>query len=148
MEILTKSPEGTKKLGKKIAANLAGGEIFALSGDLGSGKTTFIQGFAKALGINQRVLSPTFIILRKYVIKPQDRKNLNVTKLYHLDLYRLEGAIESQIKELGLFDFWEEDDAVTIIEWADKATGIYPKRTVDISFEYLSGNKRKITLSK
>ena len=78
MEVITKSAGETKEVGRKFSADLTAGDVVGLTGELGSGKTTFIQGVAEGLGVSARVNSPTFIIMREY------------GKLYHVDLYRLE----------------------------------------------------------
>lgn len=130
-------------MGQKIGSSLKGGEILALVGDLGAGKTTFIQGLGESLGV-QKIISPTFIILRKYPIKLY--KNMKINTLYHLDLYRLEGAVESELINLGIKDILKDEKAVVVVEWADKATGIFPKGTIWINFEALDDDKRKITL--
>ncbi|RLC30881.1 tRNA (adenosine(37)-N6)-threonylcarbamoyltransferase complex ATPase subunit type 1 TsaE, partial [Candidatus Woesebacteria bacterium] len=81
-------------MGKKIAADLKGGETLALTGELGSGKTTFIQGLAEGLGVKGRIISPTFILMRKYEASKSD--------FYHIDFYRLEDDLENEIKNLGI----------------------------------------------
>ncbi len=136
MEVLTKSAKETKALGKKIAATLKGGEILALKGELGSGKTTFVQGLAKGLKVKQRIISPTFILVREY---EAGRK-----KLFHIDLYRIQGDIEMEIKSLGLEELWENDKNIVVIEWADKIKKIIPKNATWMEFEMTGGNKRKI----
>lgn len=123
-------------MGEKIGTSLTGGEIIALEGDLGSGKTTFIQGLAKGLGVSSVVISPTFILMRAY---PAGEKNF-----YHLDLYRLEGELEGEIENLGLLDLWGRKENVVVIEWAEKITKLLPKDTKVINFEYLGENERKI----
>ena len=72
MEIITKSAEETQGLGFKIGSHLKGGEIIALKGELGAGKTTFVQGLAKGLGLTSRIVSPTFIIMRDYPFKKEN----------------------------------------------------------------------------
>jgi len=140
----------TAKLGKKIGSDVtktiqhSGGRktcnIFALSGPLGSGKTTFTQGFAKGLGIKERVVSPTFILMRSYV---QDFENLFT--FYHLDLYRLENKVDLQLKDLGIEEIWSDPKNIVLIEWAQKAT-IIPSNACWIKFESLNDGKRKITI--
>src|SRR3972149_10918226 len=112
MEFITKSPGQTKALGKALAAHLEGGETFALSGNLGSGKTTFVQGFAQGMGIKARIVSPTFILMRRYSAKLKD--------FYHVDLYRLEENVKGEVINLGLKDVWEAPENVVVIEWAEK----------------------------
>ena len=148
MEISTKSAKETKKFGKKIANNLKGGEILALVGDLGSGKTTFVKGLAKGLGINQRIVSPTFIIMRKYDIKLQNSKTPKLQDLYHIDLYRLETNIEREMKNFGTDEIFSDSENIVVIEWAEKGKNAIPKEAIWIKFENLGGNKRKIRIIK
>ncbi len=136
MEVITKSAYETKELGKKLAASLKGGEILALSGELGSGKTTFVQGFAEGLGVKARIISPTFILMRKY------GKNF-----YHIDLYRLQENIENEVKNLGIEDVWSNPRNIVVIEWAEKIRNLIPKSAIWIKFENLGENERKLTIS-
>ena len=138
MEFITKSTQETKDLGKALAAGLTGGEIFALSGELGSGKTTFVQGFAEGLGVSGRIISPTFILMRKY--------GVGETDFYHIDLYRLEGNIEAEVINLGLNDIWQKPESIVVIEWAEKIEKMIPKDARWIKFVNLGGDKRRITV--
>jgi tRNA threonylcarbamoyladenosine biosynthesis protein TsaE len=131
--------EETQNIGRKIAASIRGGEIFALRGDLGSGKTAFVQGFASHFNI-VKLNSPTFILLRQYTIS-----NAPIHTLYHLDLYRLEGDILSQVSDLGVQDFWGKEGTVTFVEWAEKASTLFPSSTQWIEFSYIDEETRKIT---
>ena len=135
MEVITKSAKETFELGYKTGHSLKAGSVLALKGDLGSGKTTFIQGLASALGI-KRIISPTFILMRSY------------GNFYHLDLYRLEGNVETQVKELGFEEIAEKDENIVVIEWAEKAKNILPKNTHWIYFESLGDNSRKIIMEQ
>lgn len=134
MEILSKSPNQTKKLGLKLADELKGGEIVELIGDLGTGKTTFVQGLAKGLGITRRVLSPTFIIRRSY----KGRLNLE-----HFDFYRLNGPRD--VLGLGLEEVASDPKTVVVMEWPERV-GLNQKNARKIRFEYVSEETRKITL--
>lgn len=135
METITKNASETSRFGEEIGSSLKGGEVIALVGELGAGKTTFVQGLAKGLIIKNKIVSPTFILMRSYIGK---------LDLYHLDLYRLEGDIETQVKELGLFDIWGNNKNIVVIEWAEKIKNILPKNTRYIRIESLDGTKRKI----
>jgi len=139
MEVITKSPTQTQKLGEKIGCNLISqkikSKIFCLYGDLGSGKTTFIQGLAKGLGIKKRVISPTFVFMKQYG-----------SHFYHVDLYRINKVGEA--KGLGLEEIFNEPKAIIAIEWAEKIKKILPKKKEDIYFDYVSENQRKITFKK
>ena len=150
MEILTKSAEETKGFGKQIAnklkANslkLKGAKILALTGDLGSGKTTFVQGLAEGLGIKQRIISPTFIIIRKYLIFNIKYK---IRNFYHVDLYRLEENIEREIVNLGMTEIWSVPNNIVAIEWGEKIDKMLPNGTIWIRFENLDKGKRKISV--
>ncbi|MBU0776901.1 tRNA (adenosine(37)-N6)-threonylcarbamoyltransferase complex ATPase subunit type 1 TsaE [Patescibacteria group bacterium] len=125
-------------MGKKTAVNLKGGETLALTGELGSGKTTFIQGLAEGFGIKGRIISPTFILMRKYVASKFD--------FYHIDFYRLEDGLENEVKNLGVDDTWGKNDNVVAIEWAEKIENVLPQEVIWIRFENLGEDKRKILI--
>lgn len=121
----------TKKQAKLIAKTIKGGEILALSGSLGSGKTTFTKALAKELGVKQTVTSPTFVLMQEY---KTGKKSVNKTPLwlYHLDLYRTKNFAE--VSGLGLKEVWGRPEVVTVIEWADKISTHLPKNTIRINF--------------
>jgi tRNA threonylcarbamoyladenosine biosynthesis protein TsaE len=129
---ITENAEETKELGKKLANNVMrkGSEnpphIFCLYGDLGMGKTTFVQGFAQELGITTRLLSPTFIIVRRHILHATGRC------LYHLDLYRL--ANEKSLEDLGIQEIFEGQQHIVVVEWAERLGSFLPKSRVDIRF--------------
>src|SRR6476660_7595573 len=100
-KVITKNFSETQQLGIDLAHSLIGGEVIALYGDLGSGKTTFVQGIAEGLGITQKIISPTFIIVRTYDIDYKNCKNF-----YHIDLYRIES--EKDIEGLGLAEIMQD----------------------------------------
>jgi tRNA threonylcarbamoyladenosine biosynthesis protein TsaE len=125
-------------LGKKTAADLKGGETLALTGELGSGKTTFIQGLAEGLGIKGRIISPTFILMRKYMASKFD--------FYHIDFYRLEDGLENEVKNLGIDDTWGKKDNIVAIEWAEKIKKSIPGNAIWIKFENRGENERKILI--
>lgn len=137
-EIITKTAEETAAVGENLA-HLAP-HILCLYGNLGSGKTTFTQGFAKGLGITSRLLSPTFIIVRRYDIP------LSEKKLYHIDLYRLNSV--DQMEELGLEEIFTDSASVVVIEWAERLGELLPKDRVDIHFETLNDDSHKIIIKK
>lgn len=139
MEVITKSARETQKLGKKLAASLTDGEVIALYGELGSGKTTFVQGLAQGLGIKGRIISPTFVFIRSYTFTPKP------FALYHVDLYRIDKIEDA--RGLGLEELMAEKEAIVVIEWAEKIKSILPKKRIDVYFEYVSKNQRKINIS-
>lgn len=144
--------KATQKLGHDFARSLladAQGEtlnVIALYGDLGSGKTTFVQGLAKGLGIEEKIISPTFIIVRCYRIKNHESGIMN---FYHIDLYRVES--EKDIEGLGLEEILQDSQSIIVIEWAEKLKNLLPKKRIDIKFSYdppAGGEKtRKINFS-
>lgn len=136
---VTKNSKGTQDLARKLAEKLRGDEFIALFGDLGSGKTTFIQGLAKGLGIKQRIISPTFIIIRKYQIS-------NISNFYHVDLYRIENLIE--LKNLEFEEIINSKEGIVAVEWAEKIKHLLPKKRIEIYFENISENERKITIKQ
>lgn len=167
METITKSPEETRRLGEKIAIDITGYKlqekryrkgkaiILALSGDLGSGKTTFIQGFAEGLGLKQRIISPTFILMRKYHLELKTKnsklrtttQNLKLKYFYHIDLYRLEENIETEVRNLGIEEIWSNSENVVAIEWAEKIKDWIPKNAKWIKFENVGEDERKISVN-
>jgi tRNA threonylcarbamoyladenosine biosynthesis protein TsaE len=136
---VTKSSTETKLLGEKFGESLQGGESVALYGDLGSGKTTFVQGIAQGLGITRRIVSPTFIILKTY---PLAKKKNNIDTFYHADLYRIQGEKDAQ--SIGLGEILKQNDVVTVIEWPEKIEELLPQKVRKIRFAYLSENERSI----
>lgn len=138
MEIITKSSGETQKLASNFARKLKGGEILALSGDLGSSKTTFVQGLAQGLGVKERITSPTFVILNLH----QARKDL---QLAHFDLYRLNN--EHDLEGIGATDYLGKKNIISVIEWAEKGKRILSKKTIWINFEHIDENRRKITIN-
>jgi tRNA threonylcarbamoyladenosine biosynthesis protein TsaE len=134
-------------VGRKFAASLIEGKrkflTLGLIGDLGSGKTTFTQGFAEGMGIDKRVISPTYILMREYKLE-----GVRFEKIYHIDLYRLEEDASAEAKELGIFDLWETDGNIVIVEWAEKIADIMPDDAYTIEFEAVDEDKRKIIIGK
>jgi tRNA threonylcarbamoyladenosine biosynthesis protein TsaE len=145
MEFITKTPSQTKKLGEILAkeilkSNFKNSVILALKGDLGGGKTTFLQGFAKGLGIKEKILSPTFIILKKFQIP-----NSKYKYFYHFDCYRIEKSKE--VLKLGFKKLISNPKNIVAIEWADKIRKIVPKNSLKIDFKFINKNNRKINVS-
>jgi len=135
----------TKKLAKKIANQLKGGEVIGFTGNLGAGKTTFIQFLAKALGVKQVVNSPTFNIIKIYPINPIPLKKVGVWSLIHIDAYRLNSAEE--LKALGVEEFVDNPKTITVIEWMDKVKEVLPKNMMVIKIS-LKKNKERVFIIK
>jgi tRNA threonylcarbamoyladenosine biosynthesis protein TsaE len=137
MEYTTNSALETQLVASEIAGQFrTNGGVIALIGSLGAGKTTFTQGFAKALGINEQIISPTFVLMRQHQL-PDGRG------LFHLDLYRLEE--NSDFSQLGLEEIFSDPKNIVLIEWADKMQNKLPSKTLKINFQKLDQSIRKIT---
>lgn len=139
--MISRSAEETMEFAINFAKKLKGGEVLALKGDLGAGKTTFVKGLAEGLKVAETITSPTFVMLKTYPIKIDKRKMVFV----HVDAYRAE-TIED-IKSVGIEDFLFRDDVVITIEWPEKITEILPKNTIWINFKHLDENRREISLN-
>jgi len=137
MELCSHSEEETRRLGEIIGKNLVSGDLVALIGDLGSGKTCLTKGLAKSLGVSDQyeITSPTFTIVNEY---PG-----NLT-LWHVDAYRLENSRE--MMDAGFEDFFN-GGGVVVIEWAEKIRDILPNETLFVMFEYMDETTRAIRLS-
>ena len=134
LELITKSPKQTQKLGVRIGELALPGDVFLLTGELGAGKTCLTQGIAWGLGIKEYALSPTFVIMRELYGR---------LPLYHIDLYRLDRIEESL--DLGLDDYLY-GKGVCVVEWADKALSILPKNHLLIKIGYLSDTERSFRI--
>ncbi len=121
--VTSRSPTETRLLAGRLLSELKGRRVFALHGELGSGKTCFAKGLADALGVANPVTSPTFTILNEHA---------GARTLFHADLYRLSSAEEAI--EVGL-DTYMESDGVTAVEWAERAAEIMPPDAVHVYFE-------------
>ncbi|MBI3316230.1 MAG: tRNA (adenosine(37)-N6)-threonylcarbamoyltransferase complex ATPase subunit type 1 TsaE [Candidatus Omnitrophica bacterium] len=136
MVFQSRSAAQTRALGKKIGGILGSGDVVALCGELGSGKTTFVKGVAQGLGIAaSEVASPTFVIVHEY----EGRK-----KVYHVDWYRLRslGAVDA-----GMAREYFEGDGVTLIEWADRAPALLPVARLVVHLKHRGLNAREIRVS-
>ncbi len=137
MKHIAKSISETIKIGKDFSKNLRPGDVIALEGNLGSGKTTFIKGIALGLGLKSRdeVTSPTFALMHIYP---------TVVPLYHFDLYRLETIKE--VESIGLDEFLNDPSVVCCIEWAERAAKMLPKKLIRISFKVKGPKIREINI--
>ncbi len=127
---IIKSEKDTERLAKKLVGQFCSGGVIGLIGDLGAGKTTFTQYFAKALGVTKTVNSPTFNIIKEYKVRYQVS---GVRCLIHIDAYRLNSAEE--LTELGVQEYFNDPQAITIIEWADKVKKLLPKNAAIIKMK-------------
>ena len=134
MKLIAKTLEETKKIANDFAAQLKGGEVVLLNGDLGAGKTTFTQFVFAALGVVGVVNSPTFAILKSYNGK---------FKLHHFDAYRItaEEAIES-----GFDEVFEEKDSIKFVEWSENIAPLIPKDVIVVNINYITETEREIEI--
>ena len=126
--------EDTEAAGAALAARLKPGDVVALTGELGAGKTCFTQGLARGLGVRGHVMSPTFVLIHEY------RGRLPV---HHVDAYRTESLTE--LLDLGLEELFASD-GVTVVEWADKLTPLLPAHTIHVHIEGVGDEPRDITI--
>ena len=133
-KITSRSIEDTMELAENIESEKFPGMIICLDGELGSGKTVFVKGFAKSLGIEENITSPTFNIVKEY--------NVGEMPLYHMDVYRLEEDDES----IGFQDYFN-GGGITIIEWSELIEDSLPDERLDIKFRVIDEDTRVIKLT-
>ena len=134
---ISNSIADTEAFAESLAKTFVGGEVILLNGDLGAGKTHFVKGLARGLGVDELVTSPTFALHNSY----SGRLVLN-----HFDFYRIDDSEEVAI--LGLDEFFYDKLAVSAIEWSDNVKDLLPKRCITVGIDKLSDNTRKITVNK
>jgi tRNA threonylcarbamoyladenosine biosynthesis protein TsaE len=134
--VVSRSPEETQAIGERLGARLVAGSVVACTGELGAGKTCFLQGLARGLGVTGDVTSPTFVLVNHY------RGRLPV---YHLDAYRT-GSL-TELVDLGLEEMLH-GDGVTVIEWADKLRPLLPARTIHVHLSGLGDEPREIRIDE
>jgi len=153
IEILTRSAKETKELGEKLAHEIdrsptsikRGAIIISLEGELGSGKTTFTQGFAKGLGIKENPRSPTFVIMRIYKLNKSNRsdKIVEFENFIHIDAYRI---TSKDLKSLGWNELVSGQQNIILIEWGDRVKNILPKNALRIIFKHGHSGSRLIKI--
>ncbi len=146
LKYITKNSLQTKKIGEKLAKKILkegpkkkSAQVLALSGELGGGKTTFLQGFAKGLNIKKRILSPTFVIMKSFKLDSS-----NFDNFYHLDCYRIKRAKE--LFALGFDKILSNSKNIVAIEWAERIQKLLPKDARLITFKLYNKKERKIVI--
>ncbi len=134
LDIVTASPAETEQLAARVARELRPGDVVLLRGDLGAGKTTFVRGACRALGITRPVTSPTFTIAHRYVGEGID--------VSHLDLYRFQSV---EPEEWGALEPYL-DGATCFVEWPDAGEGFLPVARLELDFRHIDPEHRGITL--
>jgi tRNA threonylcarbamoyladenosine biosynthesis protein TsaE len=140
-EIESVSEEQTEGIAADFAKKAPAGTVVALYGELGAGKTVFARGFARGLGVTETVSSPTFTIMQEYKLN----KNVNGDGLfwfYHLDLYRIESPESALV--FGVDEYLSNDNAVLLVEWAERIEKLLPKNTVRVEISHSGETTRKI----
>ena len=146
MKYITENPKDIEILAKKFLENIKVNKnkstIITLSGDLGAGKTTFVQNIGKILGIKNKIVSPTFVLMKRYSLKENQFKNL-----YHIDAYRLEGKnIEKELKILGFEEIIKNPKNIVFIEWPEILGKNLPKKVIKIKISHLKNGGRKFAI--
>jgi tRNA threonylcarbamoyladenosine biosynthesis protein TsaE len=132
--ISTESADETRAAGERLARTLGPGDVVALTGDLGAGKTCFVQGVVQGLGAGTWATSPTFVLVNEYG---------GDLPLHHVDAYRVAGPDE--MVDVGLLDLID-GDGVTLIEWADRVAALLPERTIHVAIEGVGDEPRRISI--
>jgi len=146
MQVISESPVQTKKIAAKLAADILkkrpGKRAFVISlkGDLGSGKTTFVQGFVGAFGVSDKVKSPTFLLIKNYRLA-----NSRFTDIYHIDCYRVENW--KQLEPLEIKQIFNNPYAIILVEWPERISPILPLVKAKIKFEHIDPKTRKIMIA-
>ncbi len=136
MEIISSSARETREIGKNLARGLGPGSVVALYGDLGAGKTAFVQGLAEGLGIKARVTSPTFSIVNEYAGR---------LPLFHFDLYRLSSA--DDLYEIG-WDEYLDRGGICAVEWSENAEGVFDIGVIKVRITTIDAFTRKISIEE
>ncbi len=137
MKIKTFSSRETKKKGVLLAKKIKAPALIAIKGDLGSGKTTFLKGFAKGLGIKEEVQSPTFVIFKKY--KTQKGK------FYHFDAYRIS---DEDLSSLRFKEILSSKESIVAIEWSENIEKSLPLKRIEIHFRFVNRNERELIIKE
>ncbi len=139
--ITTHSAEETRDFGKKLTGEILPGTLLCLSGDLGAGKTTLVQGLLEGLGAKRPYVSPTFVIMKQYdLLSPSIT---GITRVYHADAYRVEAK---DFTEIGFAEWCADKQGLVNLEWPERITNILPEKKVDIVLTSISETERKIKI--
>jgi tRNA threonylcarbamoyladenosine biosynthesis protein TsaE len=133
LDFISRSPEQTKRLGMRIGALIKTGDLICLSGDLGAGKTTFVQGVAQGWGSLDMVSSPTFVLVNQY-------RRPDGCLLHHLDAYRIESALEAEDLDLEQLLL----TGVLIVEWAERISSALPSENLHIDLGWVADEQRSL----
>lgn len=140
MDFFSRSPEQTRRVGRRLGAVLEAGDVICLQGDLGAGKTTFVQGIAQGWGSLDSVSSPTFILVNVYRREDQSRGRATPPLLFHVDAYRLDSVREAE--ELDLDSMLAQ--GALLIEWPERMNGLIPNERLWVNLEYVDEEEREM----
>lgn len=141
LDVVSQSPEQTRRLGQRLGELARPGDVYLLTGDLGSGKTCLTQGVARGLGVSAPVTSPTFTLINEYTRRATGAR----LPLFHADLYRLDRP-EAEAVDLGLEEYLD-GPGVCIIEWAERAPSLWPAERLVIRLRTVSETKRTLVFA-
>jgi tRNA threonylcarbamoyladenosine biosynthesis protein TsaE len=136
VEFFSRSPEQTRRVGMRLGALLKPGDVVCLSGDLGSGKTTFVQGMARGWGSLDTVTSPTFILVNQY-------RRLDGQRLHHLDAYRMASAAEAEDLDMVLL----LENGPLVVEWPEKIKAVLPERCLWVMLRWMADEQRGLVFT-
>ena len=142
VELHTQESAATQALGAALATCVQPGQVIALTGDLGAGKTTFVQGLAAGLGFTGQVTSPTFVLVNEYLLP-------NRRRLIHIDAYRLDPGADAALTEaatFGLEDLFDNDDAIVAIEWSERVAAALPADHLLVELQATDADTRVIRI--
>jgi len=142
-KIISKSKEETQKLAGELLNDLGERRLVLLQGGLGAGKTTFAQGFLKAIGAKGPFTSPTFVVMKKYELGKNQIKKIK--SIYHLDCYRVE---VQDILEMGWKEIVRNKSSLTLVEWPENISSILPAKYVKVKLKNINKNERQIEITK
>jgi tRNA threonylcarbamoyladenosine biosynthesis protein TsaE len=137
IEFISRSSEQTRRVGARLGMLLSGGDVIALEGNLGTGKTVMAQGIGIGWGATTSLISPTFVIIRRHT------RNQDDDYFYHVDLYRIASLVEAE--HLGLTELLGNPRAVCVVEWAEHAAELFPEETLWVTMRVLDEHRRSLT---
>ena len=140
MDFFSRSPEQTRRIGKRLGEVLEMGDVICLQGDLGAGKTTLVQGIAQGWGSLDSVSSPTFILVNVYRRADQSRGGVTQPLLFHMDAYRLDSTPEAE--ELDLDSMLAQ--GALLVEWPERMNGLIPKERLWVNLEHIDEEEREM----
>ncbi len=137
----THSAEETRAVGQQLATTLLPGTLLCLTGDLGAGKTTLVQGLLEGLGAERPYVSPTFVIMKQYELPRASA--MGIKRVYHADAYRVESK---DFTEIGFAEWCSDPEGLVILEWPERIADLLPEKRIDIIITSLSETEREIVI--